>query len=131
MAVWQDPALDAEQINWAREAAAAAEPWSFSGGGYVNYMQADEPIERVRATFGTETFNRLQKLKQKYDPHNILCRNQNIPRSNSELLLHTIEQIKWVHMKIHLIDGTYELFRNHFGAPPTKAADGREGGAPL
>ena len=21
-------------------------------GGYVNYMQADEPIERVRATFG-------------------------------------------------------------------------------
>ena len=79
MAVWQDPALDAEQINWAREAAAAVEPWSFSGGGYVNYMQADEPIERVRATFGAETFKRLQGLKQKYDPHNVLHRNQNIP----------------------------------------------------
>ena len=79
MAVWQDPALDAEQIAWAREGAAAIEPWSFSGGGYVNYMQADEPIERVRATFGNQTFNRLQKLKQKYDPHNILHRNQNIP----------------------------------------------------
>jgi FAD/FMN-containing dehydrogenase len=79
MAVWQGPALDAEQITWAREGAAALEPWSFSGGGYVNYMQADEPIERVRATFGAETFDRLQKLKQKYDPRNILHRNQNIP----------------------------------------------------
>lgn len=79
MAVWQDPDLDAEQIGWARESAAALEPWSFSGGGYVNYMQADEPVERVRATFGAETFDRLQKLKQKYDPRNILRRNQNIP----------------------------------------------------
>ena len=79
MAVWNDPALDVEQINWARESAAAVEPWSFSGGGYVNYMQADEPIERVRAAFGAETFNRLQMLKRQYDPHNILRRNQNIP----------------------------------------------------
>ena len=79
MAVWQKPALDAEQIAWTRESAAAFEPWSFSGGGYVNYMQADEPIERVRATFGAETFERLQKLKQQYDPRNVLHRNQNIP----------------------------------------------------
>jgi 5'-3' exonuclease len=34
-------------------------------------------------------------------------------------------------MKIHLIDGTYELFRNFFGAPPKKALDGREVGATL
>src|SRR5512142_1108815 len=34
-------------------------------------------------------------------------------------------------MKIHLIDGTYELFRNHFGAPPRKAPDGHEVGATL
>ena len=79
MAVWQDPALDEEQMAWTREGAAALEPWSFSGGGYVNYMQADEPIERVRATFGAETFDGLQKLKQKYDPRNVLHRNQNIP----------------------------------------------------
>lgn len=32
-------------------------------------------------------------------------------------------------MKIHLVDGTYELFRSHFGAPPRKAPDGREIGA--
>jgi 5'-3' exonuclease len=34
-------------------------------------------------------------------------------------------------LKIHLIDGTYELFRNHFGAPPRKSPDGREVGATL
>jgi 5'-3' exonuclease len=34
-------------------------------------------------------------------------------------------------MKLHLLDGTYELFRNHFGAPPKKAPDGREVGATL
>ncbi len=31
--------------------------------------------------------------------------------------------------KIHLIDGTYELFRNYFGAPKRKSPDGREVGA--
>jgi 5'-3' exonuclease len=34
-------------------------------------------------------------------------------------------------MKIHLVDGTYELFRNHFGAPPKAAPDGRQVGATL
>ncbi len=34
-------------------------------------------------------------------------------------------------MKIHLVDGTYELFRNFYGAPPKKAPDGREVGATL
>src|ERR1044071_9227808 len=32
-------------------------------------------------------------------------------------------------MKIHLIDGTYELFRNYFGAPKRLSPDGREVGA--
>ena len=34
-------------------------------------------------------------------------------------------------MKIHLIDGTYELFRAYFGAPPKKAPNGMEVGAAL
>ncbi|HRQ23595.1 MAG TPA: 5'-3' exonuclease H3TH domain-containing protein [Anaerolineales bacterium] len=34
-------------------------------------------------------------------------------------------------MKIHLIDGTYELFRAHFGAPPKKSKSGQEVGATL
>ena len=34
-------------------------------------------------------------------------------------------------MKLHLIDGTYELFRGFYGPPPKKAPDGREVGATL
>jgi 5'-3' exonuclease len=34
-------------------------------------------------------------------------------------------------MRIYLVDGTYELFRSYFGAPPKKAPDGREVGATL
>jgi FAD/FMN-containing dehydrogenase len=78
MATWTDPALDDEYIGWSRETAAAIRPWSVSGG-YANYMQADEPIERVRAAFGAEAFVRLQALKRRYDPGNVLRRNQNIP----------------------------------------------------
>ncbi len=47
--------------------------------GYANYMQADEPIERVRAMFAEGAFDRLQALKRRYDPDNVLRRNQNIP----------------------------------------------------
>jgi len=79
LGIWQDPALDAEHIQWTRDTAAALEPWSATGGGYVNYMQADEPIERVRAAFGEAAFGRLQTLKRRYDPANVLRRNQNVP----------------------------------------------------
>jgi FAD/FMN-containing dehydrogenase len=78
MASWLDPALDEQYIAWARETAAAIEPWSV-GGGYANYMQADEPLERVRAAFGDQSFARLRALKTRYDPDNVLHRNQNIP----------------------------------------------------
>jgi FAD/FMN-containing dehydrogenase len=77
-ATWQDARFDEEYIAWARETAAAIAPWSSTGGGYVNYMQADEPIERVRAAFGDEAFERLRALKRRFDPDNVLHRNQNI-----------------------------------------------------
>jgi FAD/FMN-containing dehydrogenase len=77
-AIWQEAALDEEHIEWARATAAATETWSVSGG-YINYMQADEPIERIRAAFGDDAFERLRALKSRYDPTNVLRRNQNIP----------------------------------------------------
>jgi FAD/FMN-containing dehydrogenase len=78
MASWTDPAHDEESVDWARTTAAAIEPWSVSGG-YANYMQADETLDRVRAAFGPDSFARLQALKSRYDPDNVLHRNQNIP----------------------------------------------------
>jgi hypothetical protein len=58
--------------------AASIEPWAV-GGGYANYMQADETLDRVAAAFGTEGFDRLRALKTRYDPGNVLHRNNNIP----------------------------------------------------
>jgi FAD/FMN-containing dehydrogenase len=78
MAVWADAEEDEPHIEWARSTAAAIEPWSL-GAGYANYMQADEPIERVRATFGDDAFARLRAIKSRFDPENVLRRNQNIP----------------------------------------------------
>jgi FAD/FMN-containing dehydrogenase len=77
-AVWTDSAEDEAHVEWACATARAIEPWSL-GGGYANYMQADEPIERVRAAFGDAAFDRLQALKTQFDPTNMLRRNQNIP----------------------------------------------------
>ena len=34
-------------------------------------------------------------------------------------------------MRVHLVDGTYELFRSHFGAPPRQDSNGREVGATI
>ncbi len=79
LAIWEDPGLDEARIAWARETAAAVAPFSLRGGGYLNYMQGDEPIERVRAAFGAETFARLQSVKRQYDPENRLRSNQNVP----------------------------------------------------
>src|SRR5262249_58907748 len=42
MASWVDPALDTGQIEWARETAAAIEPWSVSGGDR-HHLQGHEP----------------------------------------------------------------------------------------
>jgi FAD/FMN-containing dehydrogenase len=78
MGSWTDPTVDDEHIAWTRETAAAIEPWSV-GGGYANYMQADEPLHRIRAAFADEAFGRLQALKTRYDPANLLRRNHNIP----------------------------------------------------
>ena len=79
LSIWEDPATDDSQVAWARTTAAAAEPYTLRGGGYLNYMQADEPVERVRAAYGAETFERLRAIKRHYDPKNTLRFNQNIP----------------------------------------------------
>jgi FAD/FMN-containing dehydrogenase len=78
-AVWDLPEDDSAEIAWARETAAALEPYSLTGGGYVNYMQQDEPPDRVQAAFGPKKFERLRALKRKFDPDNVFSLNQNIP----------------------------------------------------
>jgi FAD/FMN-containing dehydrogenase len=79
MAEWQSAEDDVAEIAWARRTAARLEPYSLTGGGYVNYMQQDEPIDRVQAAFGPEKFERLRALKRSFDPDNVFRLNQNVP----------------------------------------------------
>ena len=66
--------FDAER-EWARSFWSALEPWH--DGVYVNFL-GDEGPERVRQSYGPEKYDRLQALKQKYDPDNFFRINQNI-----------------------------------------------------
>src|SRR5207249_4698865 len=52
-----------------------------SGGVYVSYPggERDEGAERVRAAYDPEKYERLVRLKRKYDPENRFRMNQNIP----------------------------------------------------
>ena len=72
-----DPdAANAQKITtWTKDYWAALHPYSL-GGAYVNFMM-DEGIDRVRAAY-RDNYDRLVKLKQKYDPNNFFRINQNI-----------------------------------------------------
>jgi FAD/FMN-containing dehydrogenase len=72
---WDDPAQDPECIGWARSFFAASKPYA-SPGAYINFMTADE-ADRVPAAYGSN-YERLVKIKKKYDPDNVFCVNQNI-----------------------------------------------------
>ena len=82
MSVWDSPGDDDEQIAWARAFGDGIQPYSSRGGGYLNYMGSDEPLERVQAAFGVEKFARLREVKRKFDPGNVFRQNQNIPPSD-------------------------------------------------
>ena len=63
-------------VAWARETAQALEPVS-RDGAYVNFM-GDAGDERLRASYGDATYDRLVALKRRYDPDNLFRLNQNI-----------------------------------------------------
>jgi FAD/FMN-containing dehydrogenase len=79
IAVWEDPSEDGGQIAWARSLIDALGPSSLSGGGYANYAPVDETEERVRAAFGPQRFERLTRVKRRYDPENRFRFNLNVP----------------------------------------------------
>ncbi len=70
-----DPANNEKIISWTREYFDALHPYS-AGGAYVNFMM-EEGEDRIRATYG-DNYERLVKVKNKYDPTNLFRVNQNI-----------------------------------------------------
>jgi FAD/FMN-containing dehydrogenase len=77
-----DPAKAATLKDWTIKYWEALHPHS-AGGAYVNFMM-DEGQDRVRATY-RDNYDRLARIKQKYDPNNLFRVNQNIvPRSGTK-----------------------------------------------
>ena len=70
-----DPANTEAISVWAKEYWEALHPHS-AGGAYVNFMM-EEGEDRVKATYGSN-YERLEAIKQKYDPANLFRVNQNI-----------------------------------------------------
>ena len=75
VSIWSDPAADEANIAWARDMYAILRPFGM-GGVYVNNL-GDEGHERVKAAYG-ENYDRLVKLKRKFDPDNLFRLNQNV-----------------------------------------------------
>ena len=76
-AIAPDPDLLATDRGWVREFWEALLPYASSVGGYVNF-QNDVDEERVRESYGAAKFDRLSRVKARYDPHNVFHRNANI-----------------------------------------------------
>jgi FAD/FMN-containing dehydrogenase len=72
---WDRTADSDANIRWTRELFDAMQP-HLADAVYVNYL-GDEGHDRVRAAYGTK-YERLVALKNKYDPTNFFCMNQNI-----------------------------------------------------
>jgi hypothetical protein len=76
-AAWAEGGPAHPDIGWCRQAFRALQPHS-TGGVYMNFLHNDEGEARVRAAYGNR-YERLTRIKARYDPQNIFCSNQNIP----------------------------------------------------
>jgi FAD/FMN-containing dehydrogenase len=69
-------ALSADRA-WVRSVWSALRPFAANSGGYVNSM-TDNDEDRVQASYGPTKYERLARIKAKYDPDNIFHLNANI-----------------------------------------------------
>lgn len=73
---WVDAAADTSIMGWARDLHAGLQPYT-NGGVYVNLLAEDE-ADRVPAAYGPN-YERLTRLKARWDPDNFFHPIHNIP----------------------------------------------------
>jgi len=78
--MWTDPKDSDANIQWTRKFWEAMKPF-LAEAAYVNYL-GDVDEAGIRAAYGKK-YARLAALKQKYDPTNFFCMNQNIKPSGA------------------------------------------------
>ena len=76
---WTDHADDERAIAWTRDAWAEMQDYS-NGATYLNFPgQGEEGETLLRASYGSDNYDRLVEIKSRYDPTNLFRMNQNIP----------------------------------------------------
>ena len=78
--VWSAPSEKADAVRWVQATRDNLQP--FAHGVYVNQL-GDTSDELVRSGYGSN-YARLVEIKKKYDPKNVLRRNQNIKPDGSQ-----------------------------------------------
>lgn len=73
---WNDPALDAANRDWVRQAMAVVEP-DATIGRYANENSDAGPIE-TQLIYGDAKLRRLARLKRTWDPDNVFHLNHNV-----------------------------------------------------
>jgi FAD/FMN-containing dehydrogenase len=75
---WPDPRDSQRNIAWTRQTWSESQRYS-TGGLYLNFPGLGEEGERlVRSAVGSANFERLVKVKNRYDPTNLFRMNLNI-----------------------------------------------------
>jgi hypothetical protein len=75
---WQKSSDDEKCQKWAKEFHNKTQ--EFAKGAYVNFL-SQEGEGRIKEAYTTEVWNRLVKVKNKWDPKNLFHMNQNIEPS--------------------------------------------------
>ena len=78
-ALYQQPEEKGTHEAWVSDFASALQ--QSDHGAYVNFL-GDEGPDRIRAAYPGTTWDRLVKIKTRYDPDNLFHLNQNIPPAN-------------------------------------------------
>ncbi len=81
---WQDHSKTDDMIAWTRSAWSSLHEKT-DGGVYVNFAGFGEEKDKLSQAIHGKNYERLQKVKSKYDPDNFFRMNQNItPLKNDE-----------------------------------------------
>ena len=76
VSMWNDPAQSDANIRWTRELWSAMQLHA-TEAVYVNYLDTDD-TGRVQGAYDAATYDRLRRIKERYDPENFFRVNQNI-----------------------------------------------------
>ena len=76
LGLWPDPSDTPRNRAWTQDFVTAMAPYA-RRAVHPNHVSSDRQ-DRVRSFYGDATYERLVAVKDRWDPENVFCRNQNI-----------------------------------------------------